>query len=140
MDRFSVERDEASAPFFDAAATGRLFIRRCATCGRHYPPHQSHCVDGDELGWVAAAGQATLVTWAVDHGSALDPVLAAPDGESSVFGTVELAEGPWLSVAIVDADPAALEAGMAMRLCFVTPGDGETVPAFAVRPPDGEGR
>jgi len=132
MDRFSVARDEASAPFFDAAAAGRLLIRRCATCGRHYPPHQSHCAEGQELDWVPAAGPATLVTWAVDHGSALDPVLAAPDGVSSVFGTVELAEGPWLSVALVDVDPADLEAGMAMRLCFVTPGDGEPVPAFSV--------
>jgi len=132
MDQFPVTRDEYSAPFFDAAATGQLLIRHCPVCGRHFPPHQSVCADGARLDWVAASGDATLVTWAVDHGSALDPVLAGPDGASSVFGMVELAEGPWLNVAILGADPAQLEAGMPMQLCFVSPGAGETVPAFSV--------
>jgi uncharacterized protein len=140
MDQFSVMRDEHSAPFFDAAGAGRLLIRRCAVCGRHYPPNQSLCGDGEELDWVPAGGDATLVTWAVDHGSVLDPVLAGPDGASSVFGVVELAEGPWLNVPIVGADPASLTAGMPMQLCFVTPGDGETVPAFTMASGDGEGR
>jgi uncharacterized OB-fold protein len=132
MDQFSVTRDEQSGPFFDAAGAGQLLIRRCPACGRHYPPNQSLCGDGEQLEWVPAAGGATLVTWAVDHGSVLDPVLAGPDGASCVFGVVELAEGPWLNVPIVGADPASLEAGMPMQLCFVTPGDGETVPAFTV--------
>ncbi len=108
MDHFSVLRDEQSAPFFDAARAGQLLIRRCALCGRYYPPNQSLCGDGEQLDWVPAGGEATLVTWAVDHGSVLDPVLAGPDGASSVFGVVELAEGPWLNVPIVGADPASL--------------------------------
>jgi len=139
MEHFSVARDEHSAPFFDAAAAGQLLIRRCASCGRFYPPHQSLCVEGQELDWVPSAGGATLVTWAVDHGSVLDPVLAGPDGASSVFGVVELAEGPWLNVAIVGTDQSGLEAGMPMQLCFVTPGGGETVPAFSVAAAAGEG-
>jgi len=137
MDHFSVLRDEQSALFFDAARAGQLLIRRCARCGRHYPPNQLLCGDGEQLDWVPAGGEATLVTWAVDHGSVLDPVLAGPDGASSVFGVIELVEGPWLNVPIVGADPASLTAGMPMQLCFVTPGDGETVPAFAMASGDG---
>lgn len=41
-----------------------------------------------------------------------------------------VAEGPWLQVPIVDADPASLTERMAMRVRFIRPG-GEAMPAFA---------
>ena len=41
MTEFHIERDDASAPFFDAARDGRLVIRRCAGCGHLFPPHQT---------------------------------------------------------------------------------------------------
>ncbi|HEX5585746.1 MAG TPA: OB-fold domain-containing protein [Acidimicrobiia bacterium] len=130
MSGFSIERDERSAPFFDAAAEGRLLIRRCEVCGAAYAPHVARCRDGEELTWEEASGDGTLVTWAVEHTAPLDPVLAAPDG-SVVFGFVELTEGPWLQVPIVDVEPSTLRAGVDMHVRFVRPGDGEAMPAFA---------
>jgi hypothetical protein len=127
---FSIERDDASAEFFDAAAAGRLLIRRCPVCSRALAPQALRCADSDVLEWVEASGDAALVTWAVDHVAPLAPVLASPDGATSVFGYVELEEGPWLQVPLVGADPGALAAGIALRVQFVRPGDGEVLPAF----------
>jgi uncharacterized protein len=130
VSEFTVERDDASAPFFDAAANGTLLVRHCPACGATYQPQQPRCADGTELEWVPASGRGTLVAWAVDHSPALDPALASSDGWS-VFGLVELDEGPWLQVPIVDVDPATLVAGRTMHVRFVRPGTGEAIPAFS---------
>ena len=130
MSEFRVERDEASAAFFDAAGEGRLVIRRCTTCGHLYPPHQTTCPDGGPLEWVEAAGTATLVTWSVDHGAGISPELTSATGDGEVIAIVELAEGPWLHTAVPGVDPAALVAGMPMRVGFRALGGGEPVPTF----------
>ncbi|MCU1346511.1 MAG: hypothetical protein JWL70_2777 [Acidimicrobiia bacterium] len=130
MTGFSVERDDASASFFDAAAAGRLMIRRCPVCGTAYPPYQRRCPDGTALEWEQASGRAALVTWAVDHGPVLDPTLAAADGTVSIFGLVELEEGPWLQVPLVGVEVGELSEGIPMRVEFVRPGNGEAIPAF----------
>jgi hypothetical protein len=127
---FRVIRDEPSAPFFDATAEGRLLIRRCPVCATAYPPQARCCRDSDELEWMVATGQGTLVTWAVDHFRPLDATLGSPDGLTSVVGIVELTEGPWMQVPIIDPTPASLTEGMAMRAHFVRPGGGEAIPAF----------
>ena len=130
MTEFHIERDDGSAPFFDAARDGRLVIRRCAGCGRLFPPHQTSCPDGGELDWVDAAGNATLVTWTVDHGAGVSSELTSATGEGEVLAIVELAEGPWLHTAVPGVDPAALTAGMPMRVEFLALGGGEPVPTF----------
>jgi uncharacterized protein len=130
MSDFHIERDDASAPFFDAARDGRLLIRRCPTCGRLFPPQQHECPDGSALEWVAAKGAATLVTWTVDHGAAISPQLTSATGAGEVIAIVELAEGPWLHTALPGVDPVALSAGMAMRVEFLPLGGGEPVPTF----------
>jgi len=130
MTGFSVVRDEASAPFFDAANSGDLLIRRCPICGAHYPPGQRRCVDGEQLEWVRASGSAVLVSWAVEHAPALDPVLSGSDGLTSKFGLVELEEGPWMQVPLIDVEDDRLNEGVAMRVKFIRPGDGEAIAAF----------
>jgi len=126
---FQVARDEASAPFFDAANDGRLLVRRCAGCGRLFPPAQAGCPDGSELEWHEVAGTATLVTWAVDDGTSTAPELADAAGDGEVIGVVELTEGLWLNAALPGVDPGALRDGMAMRVEFLALGGGEPVPA-----------
>jgi hypothetical protein len=86
---------------------------------------------GVECEWVPAGGTATLVTWSVDPSPPLDAALATPDGTASIVGMVELAEGPWMYAAIVDADPASLAEGTPLVVQFVRPGVGEAVPVFA---------
>jgi hypothetical protein len=124
----AVARDDASAPFFDAAAAGRLLVQRCADCGHWVAPYTrmgltlERCPEcsSDRLAWAPASGAGTLVTWTVVH---------TRDGPSPPVGVVELAEGPWLT-ARVDADPEALRAGMPVTVGFARPGGGEPVPFF----------
>jgi uncharacterized OB-fold protein len=123
MSELRVERDDASAPFFDAAKDGRLLIRRCLGCGRYLPPQQTSCVDGGELEWVTSSGSATLITWAVDHAPSPSPALLDAGGSATVIGVVELAEGPWMNCALPGVDPAVLVAGMAMRVEFLDLGE-----------------
>ncbi|MCU1344682.1 MAG: hypothetical protein JWL70_948 [Acidimicrobiia bacterium] len=130
MTGFRVERDAASAAFFDASDAGVLLIRRCPVCGTYYPPHQLRCGDSDRLEWAKASGRAQLVSWAVEHLEPLDPVLAATGGVSSAFALVELEEGPWLQVPLVGTEIEALREGLAMRVEFVRPGGGEAIAAF----------
>jgi uncharacterized protein len=127
---FVIERDERSAPFYDATARGVLLIRRCPVCGSAHPPDVERCRDSDSLVWEEASGVGTLVSWAVDHAPPLDPTLASADGATSTFGYVELAEGPWLQVPILVADQASLSEGMAMEIHFIRPGGGEAIPVF----------
>jgi len=123
-----VTRDEASGPFFDAAASGQLLARRCADCGHWVAPYTrrglalERCPNctSDRLEWEPTRGEGTLVTWTVVH---------TRDGPSAPIGVVELAEGPWVT-ARVEADPEALRAGMPLTVGFTRPGGGEPVPFF----------
>ncbi len=122
-----IERDEHSAPFFDAARDDVLLLPRCAQCGRWHGPQAVTCADcgSDRLTWERAGGTATLVTWAVVHSA---PHRAFADQLPYVTGYVELAEGPWIVARIVAADPARLRAGTGLRVAFVHPAEGESYP------------
>jgi len=127
---FAARRDDSTAAFYDAAAEGRLLVRSCPVCSTLHPPQTRRCRDSDRLEWVEVSGRAKLVTWAVDHSPPLCPELARADARTSLYGIVELDEGPWMQVAIVGADEALLGEGTAMRVTFVRPGGGEAVPVF----------
>jgi uncharacterized protein len=123
-----IARDEASAPFFEAALSGQLLIRRCDVCGHSVAPYSrmglvlERCPNctSPRMSWAGASGEATLVTWTVVH---------TREGPSRPVGVVELAEGPWMTAGI-EADPETLSAGMALRVAFERPGGGEPVPVF----------
>ena len=129
----AVTRDEGSAPFFDAAAEGRLLIRRCGACGHWITPYLrmgamlDRCPNctADRLEWASATGRGTLVTWTVVHAKSEEDVRAV--------GVVELEEGPWLT-APLDADARSLAAGMEMVVDFVRRGGGEPIPVFRADP------
>lgn len=124
----AAERDEATAPFFDAAARGELLIRRCARCAHPEPPEARTCsrCAGNELAWAHAWGHARIVTWTVVH-RAPHPDLA--DSVPYVAGIVELDEGPWLCTRIL-GDPGSLHAGLPARVAFAHPDGGESIPVF----------
>jgi uncharacterized protein len=130
----ALERDEASEPFFAAAARGELLVRRCPRDGAMLGPQARTCPDCGcaELQWAAASGQGTLVSWAVVHQV---PVPALAAAVPYLTAVVELAEGPWLMVRLVDTDERDLRAGLPVTARFVPSGvDGEraaeTVVAF----------
>ncbi|MFF5312826.1 Zn-ribbon domain-containing OB-fold protein [Streptomyces massasporeus] len=100
------EPDAFTRTYWDAAAEGRLLIRRCGDCGRahHYPREFCpHCWSED-VTWETASGRATLYTWSVVHRNDLPPF---PDRVPYVAAVVELAEGPRMMTEIVGAEESS---------------------------------
>ncbi|MFE5816630.1 Zn-ribbon domain-containing OB-fold protein [Streptomyces sp. NPDC056479] len=122
------EADAFTRTYWDAAASGRLLVRRCRDCGRahHYPREFCpHCWSED-VDWETAGGLATLYTWSVVHRNDLPPF-----GQRTpyVAAVVDLAEGPRMMTEVVEcADAGLLRAGTELEVVFR---DG--VPVF--RPP-----
>lgn len=109
------EADAFTRTYWDAAAEGRLLLRRCGACGlaHHYPREFCpHCWSED-VGWERASGRATLYTWSVVHRNDLPPFR---DRVPYVAAVVDLAEGPRMMTEVVDADE--LWAGMELTAAF----------------------
>ncbi len=122
-----VVRDEYSAPFFDAAAEGRLMLRYSPGSGAWSEPAALLCsvTQADDLEWREACGAGELVTWTIKPGRRRTDEERSPD---QVIGIVELAEGPWLTLRLVDATGPELRAGMPVRVDFAHPEGGEPIP------------
>ncbi|MEU4062060.1 Zn-ribbon domain-containing OB-fold protein [Streptomyces wedmorensis] len=132
--------DAFTRPYWDAAAEGRLLLRRCAACERphHYPREFCpHCWSED-VRWEPASGRATLYTWSVVHRNDLPPF-----GERVpyVAAVVDLAEGPRMMTEVVGVPEGDLRIGMELEVAFRPEGpegsegpegpDGQvTVPVF----------
>ncbi|MET8246131.1 Zn-ribbon domain-containing OB-fold protein [Streptomyces sp. NPDC005202] len=123
------EADAFTRTYWDAAAEGRLLVRRCGACGQahHYPREFCpHCWSED-VTWEAVSGRATLYTWSVVHRNDLPPF-----GERTpyVAAVVELAEGPRMMTEVVRGDGAGeLRVGMDLEVAFREAGE-FVVPVF----------
>ncbi len=122
-----VDRDAATAEFFDGAAAGAFLLRRCPS-GHYSEPPAARCTTcgSSNLRWAPAAGGASLVSWAVTWAT------AEPGAEvgATVLVIAELDEGPWWWSQLVDAD-AALRVGTRLVIGFArAEGEHEAVPVF----------
>lgn len=116
--RFDVpEADAFTRTYWDAAAGGRLLIRRCGACGRahHYPREFCPYCWSEDVEWEPASGRAVLHTWSVVHRNDLPPF-----GERTpyVAAVVDLAEGPRMMTEVVEAQESGLRAGMELEVAF----------------------
>lgn len=128
------EADAFTRPYWDAAAEGRLLLRRCRGCEEihHYPREFCPYCWSEDVVWEQASGRAALYTWSVVHRNDLPPF-----GERVpyVAAVVELAEGPRMMTEVIGCGADALRVGMPLELAVR---DGEVpVPVFR---PGGEGR
>jgi uncharacterized OB-fold protein len=123
------EPDAFTRTYWEAAAGGRLLIRRCRTCHRahHYPREFCpHCWSED-IAWERASGRATLYTWSVVHRNDLPPFT---ERTPYVAAVVDLAEGPRMMTEVVGTGPAGeLSAGAELEVAFR-----EGIPVFRVVP------
>jgi uncharacterized OB-fold protein len=123
-----VDRDEATAGFFDGTAAGQFLLRRCPH--QHWSePAVSQCTScgSTDLHWAAAAGGATLVSWAVTWAR------SGPETEPgrTVLVVAELDEGPWWWSQLTGADPARLTVGDRLTIAFRSAdAEHEAVPVF----------
>jgi len=111
------ETDAFTRTYWDAAAAGRLLLRRCASCARthHYPREFCpHCWS-ESVAWEPASGRATLYTWSVVHRNDLPPF---KDRTPYVAAVVDLAEGPRMMTEIVDCAHEYLRAGLDLEAVF----------------------
>jgi uncharacterized OB-fold protein len=129
----TVQRDDYSAPFFDAAKRGELVMPRCEnghfsapTQGYSGPVARCHYCLSSSFEWQPVSGRASLVSWTVLHFRNQEPA-------TRIAGIVELEEGPWIKALIDVDDDSVLHAGGPLRLNFAetgADGDGERIPAF----------
>lgn len=123
-------RMNEAAPHWRAAKAGVLSLPRCARCARFAWPPRPVCGEcGGAIEWVACRGTGKIVTYSVIR-RAVDPALkgAVP----YVVAIVELDEGGRLFTNIVDADPEALRAGLAVTCRFEPTLDPDAwVPVFS---------
>jgi hypothetical protein len=109
-------------PYWDAAARGKLLVKKCNACGElhHYPRSICPFCFSDDTTWVEASGKGTVYSYSVMRR------VPAP----YVVAYVTLAEGPTMITNIVDCDPNALKIGQAMKLTFKPSDGGLPVPMF----------
>lgn len=117
-DRYDIpDVDAFTRVYWDAAADGRLLVRRCGGCGRahHYPREFCPFCWSEDVAWEGASGLATLYTWSVVHRNDLPPF-----GERTpyVAAVVDLDEGPRMMTEVVDATEGELWVGMGLEVAF----------------------
>lgn len=117
------------APFFAAAAEGKLLIQRCPACGRtvSYPRVVCpFCHDGTPE-WAEASGRGTVYSFSVLHRAGVPGF--EPD-VPYVVALVDLEEGARMMANIVNVEPDAVEIGMAVTVTFERRSADLVVPQF----------
>jgi uncharacterized OB-fold protein len=128
-----VQRDEATAEFFDGTAAGRFLLRRCPA-GHISEPAVTQCTScpATDLDWIEARGGANLVSWAVTWSRPSDD----DEPRRTILVIGELDEGPWWWTQLAtDLDPqaAGLAAGRRLRIEFHrADAEHEAVPVFVL--------
>lgn len=130
--RLPVERDGASAEFFDAAREGSFLLRRAADGTFHAPGVRLDPADpATELTWSRASGSGRLVSWVIGRGR---PDESGSQAIVSLGGLIALDEGPWIMAPIECNDVSTLRAGLTVSATYPAPLDGEILPVFLVSP------
>jgi uncharacterized protein len=113
--------DEASQPFFDAAAEGRLLIKYCPSCERHLAPPAETCDSclGPNLEWKEASGKGTVYSFILNH-QVLHPGFADLVPYNVIV--VELEEGPRLNSNYLGPNQE-IEVDMPVKVTFEQVGD-----------------
>ncbi len=105
------EPDDASRPFWDGAAAGKLMLMRCKDCGAWRLPARMHCDEclSTSVAWEQASGRGTVRTFGVMH-QRYHPGFAADLPYNVTI--VELEEGPRLPTNLVGVSNADIRVGM----------------------------
>ena len=117
------EANPETRPFWEAAAQGRLLIRKCTACGRpHYYPRSICPLCGnDATEWIESRGRGTVYSYSVMRRVPVPYALAY----------VTLDEGVTMMTNIVDCDLDAIRIGQSVRVVFKPTDGGPPVPMFS---------
>jgi hypothetical protein len=109
-------------PVWDAAAAGKLLLKRCTACKQtHYYPRAicPFCAS-DKTEWAEASGAGTVYSYSVFRRAPIPYAIAY----------VTLAEGVSMMTNIVDCDLDKIRIGQAVRVVWKKTEDGPPVPMF----------
>jgi len=108
--------------YWDAAAAGRLVIRKCGSCGKlhHYPRAVCPFCFADAGEWQTASGRGTIYSYSVMRRAEVPYAIAY----------VALEEGVTMLTNIVDCDFDGLQIGQAIRVVFKPTEGGPPLPMF----------
>ena len=112
-------------PFWDAAASGKLLVKKCGACGErhHYPRAICPFCGSDRTEWKDATGMGVIYSFSVMRRSSPPYVIAY----------VTLDEGPTIMTGLVDCDLDALRIGQPVRVAWTPTDGGPPVPMFTPR-------
>ena len=133
MARFDLPApDDDTLPFWDAARTGRLLIKRCLDCGHPFFYPRPFCPTcwSERVEWEEASGRASLYTWSVVHVNDLPPF---DERVPYVAAVVDLDEGPRMMTNVVQCAFDELVAGMPLEAVYTPISDEITIPQFRPR-------
>ena len=110
-------------PYFDAAADGRLMLKKCGACGEHHHYPRALCPFclSDAVEWVPAQGTGEIYTYSVSRRAG--PVVYC-------IAYVKLAEGVTMMTNIVDCDLDGVRIGQKVKVVFRKSEGGASVPMF----------
>jgi uncharacterized OB-fold protein len=116
------ETNPETKPFWEAAAQGRLLIKKCVTCGEahFYPRAICPFCGSDKTEWVTASGRGTVYSYSVMRRVPVPYALAY----------VTLEEGVSMMTNIVDCDLDAIRIGQPVTVAFKPTEGGPPVPMF----------
>jgi uncharacterized OB-fold protein len=136
--------DEEARPFFEGALRGELRVQQCPVSGRLlFPPRVlSPFAPDARPRWVTVSGRGTLWSFAVPHPPLLPPfadvapynvvvVALEEDPRVRLVGNVVAREGG----SIAEVDPARLEIGAPLRVCFERLEGGLALPRWLLAGP-----
>jgi len=121
-----------AAPFWEAAAEGRLVVERCDTCGADSFPPRGICraCRSRATGWADVTGPGTVYSYTVNHQRWM-PDLDVP----YAVVLVEFADHPGVRVAgrLRGCAPDDVAIGMAVDVGFESGPGGVAIPSFVAR-------
>jgi uncharacterized OB-fold protein len=111
-------------PYFDAAAEGKLMLKKCADCGQHHHYPRALCpfCMSERVQWVQAKGTGEIYTFSVSRRAG--PVVYC-------IAYVTLDEGVKMMTNIVDCDLDSIKVGQKVKVAFKKTEGGVSMPVFA---------
>ena len=111
-------------PYFDAAAQGKLMLKKCNDCGKvhHYPRALCPFCFSSKVEWTQAKGTGEIYTYSVTRRGGPVPYCIA---------YVTLDEGVKMMTNIVDTDLDTIKIGQKVKVVFKKSENGTSIPMFA---------
>ncbi|RIK95000.1 MAG: nucleic acid-binding protein [Proteobacteria bacterium] len=112
----------ASAPYWEAAANGKLLLQYCDDCSRYlfYPRSWCpHCYGG-ALEWRTASGRGAVHTYSVVHAA---PCVGFEADAPYVAAVIDLQEGPRMMANIIGCATETVRVGMPVEGIFEARGN-----------------